>query len=99
MVQKGGPKALSIWEWSAVTNERLAGNEASKIGGKQATDCEPSRPARLIGVSPMRSSIRLEGSTMESSRSTQSHHRGLSDSRIDPIKGPGCCRYLDGLLK
>ena len=25
---------------------------------------------------------------MESSRSTQSHHRGLSDAGIDPIEGP-----------
>ena len=37
------------------------------------------------GVSPMRSSIRLERSTMQSSRSTWSQHRGLSDAVIHPI--------------
>ena len=42
----------------------------------------------IIGVSRMQSSIRLERSTMKSSRSTQSQHRGHSDADIDPIEGP-----------
>ncbi len=37
-----------------------------------------------IGVCPMRSPIRLERSTMKSSRSTRSLHRGLSDAGVDP---------------
>ena len=37
-----------------------------------------------IGVCPMRSPIRLERSTMQSSRSTRSLHRGVSDAGVDP---------------
>ena len=37
-----------------------------------------------IGVCPMRSPIRLERSTMKSSRSTRSLHRGVSDAGVDP---------------
>ena len=39
-------KALSIWEWSAITNTQLAGDEASISGRKQVTDHKPLRPAR-----------------------------------------------------
>ena len=38
----------------------------------------------ITGVSPMRSSIRLERATMESKRSTRSHYRGPSDAGVDP---------------
>ena len=58
-------------------------------------DSEASRPPitsprdqldLITGVSPMRSSIRLERSTIQSSRSTWSQHRGLSDAVIHPIE-------------
>ena len=39
-------KALSIWEWSAITYTQLAGDEASISGCKQVADLTPSRPAR-----------------------------------------------------
>ena len=88
--RKKAQKALSIWGL-----ERCF--PTSDLSATRPNNLEASRPPitslrdqldLIVGVSPMRSFIRLVRSTMESSRSTRSRDRALSDTGVDPIKRP-----------
>ena len=90
VVQKEGPKSTFHMGTGALF-------PTSDLSATRPNNLEASRPPitslrdqleLIVGVSPMRSFIRLVRSTMESSRSTRSRDRALSDTGVDPIKRP-----------
>ena len=87
LVRKKAKRALSVWEWSAITNEALRppNSEASR----QPITSPRDQLDLTTGVSPMRSSIQLKRSTMQSLKSTWSQYRGLSDAVTYPINEVG----------
>ena len=90
VLQKEGPKSTFHMGTGALF-------PTSDLSATRPNNLEASRPPitslrdqleLIVGVSPMRSFIRLVRSTMESSRSTRSRDRALSDTGVDPIKRP-----------
>lgn len=71
-------KQFPYGKWSTVTNEQLAGNEASEITSKQATEHNSSRPARPHHRGLSDAVIHPIGEV------DSSHHRGSSDAGVDP---------------